>query len=388
MSDGEGLEYLQVGAELPYYAYQKRLKSEKIPYYESWVGEEELALVMEVIRDNWISEGPKTREFERRLAEFCGVRHCLALCNATAGLIIGQKAIGLGPGDEVIAPAFTFIASVNSIVLAGATPVLVDVDARTLTIDPEAVEKAITPRTKAILPVHIYGHAADMDRLCEIARKRRLFIVEDSAQALGVEFKGKRAGSFGDVSVLSFFPDKAITLGEGGVVMTSSDELQRKLLMWKNDGRLERGMYLHDLVCYNFRTTDLQTAVGLGQLKRLPEILAGKRRNLELYRKHLSGVKGVEFPSEDPRCHIVPHRSNIYVDDPQALSDHLAQYGVGCRRFYYPVNRQPCYNVSGSFPNTENAYEKGLSLPSAPTLSEDKIAFVAEKIKEFNRNRR
>src|SRR5207249_2320949 len=170
---------LQVGAELPYYAYQKRLKSEKIPYYESWVGEEELALVMEVIRDNWISEGPKTREFERRLAEFCGVRHCLALCNATAGLIIGQKAIGLGPGDEVIAPAFTFIASVNSIVLAGATPVLVDVDARTLTIDPEAVEKAITPRTKAILPVHIYGHAADMDRLCEIARKRRLFIVED-----------------------------------------------------------------------------------------------------------------------------------------------------------------------------------------------------------------
>ena len=373
----------QTKERIPYYEYQEQIRSEKIPYYSSWIGEEELAEVTEVIRDNWISEGPKTRQFEQRLAARFQVKYALAVSNATAGLVISMKALGIGQGDEVIAPTFTFIASTNAIRLAGATPVLVDVDPRTFTIDPQAAERAITPRTKAILPVHIYGHPADMDQILDFARRRGLRVVEDAAQGMGVKFNGRPVGSFGDISVVSFFADKAITIGEGGLVMTSSDELNRELLMLKNDGRLERGIYFHDRVGYNFRISDLQAAVGLGQLKKLDVILERKRRNEELYREHLTGIAGIEFPYRDPRAYVVPHRSNLMVDDPEALVRHLANNGIGSRRFYFPVHKQPIYRERGSFPVADRLYARGLSLPSAPTLTDDQVVFVAQSVRQF-----
>lgn len=369
--------------DVPYYEYEEKLRSEKIPYYTSWLGEEELQQVTECIRKNWISEGSKTREFEDRLAKMYGREYALALCNATAGLIIGLKALGVGEDSEVIAPTFTFIASVNAIRLAGGTPVLVDVDPRTFTIDLQQAERAITPRTKAIMPVHIYGHPADMDGVMALAKKHNLCVIEDAAQATGSKYHGRPAGSFGDVAVWSFFPDKAMTLGEGGLVATNSDELFRELLMLKNDGRLERGIYFHDRVGYNFRTTDLQTAVGLAQLDKLPRIIEGKRRNLELYKKHLQGVKGIEFTHQDPNCFVVPHRSNVLVDDPEGLEKYLATQGIGCRRFYYPVHKQPCYNLKQSLPVAERLFARGLSFPSAPTLEENQIAFICERVRTY-----
>jgi perosamine synthetase len=373
----------QTKERIPYYEYQEQIRREKIPYYTSWIGEEELAEVTQVIRDNWISEGPKTRQFEQQLAARFQVKYALAVSNATAGLVISMTALGIGQGDEVIAPTFTFIASTNAIRLAGATPVLVDVDAKTFTIDLDAAERAITPRTKAILPVHIYGHPADMDRVMDLAKRRGLRVLEDAAQGMGVRFNGKPVGSFGDISVVSFFADKAITIGEGGLVMTNSDELNRELLMLKNDGRLERGIYFHDRVGYNFRISDLQAAVGLGQLKKLDVILERKRRNEELYREHLTGVAGIEFPHRDPRAYVVPHRSNIMVDDPEGLVRHMAKCGVGCRRFYFPVHKQPIYQVQGSFPVADQLYERGVSLPSAPTLADEQVEFVARSVKQF-----
>lgn len=372
-----------VKEEIPYYEYQRRIKEEKIPYYESWIGEEELAQVTEVIRANWVSEGVKTREFEQRLAEIFGVKYSLAVSNCTAALIISLTAMGIGRGDEVIAPDFTFIASINAIRLAGATPVLVDINPQTFTIDPDAAEAAITPKTKAIMPVHLYGQAAEIDRICAIAEKHGLRVIEDTAQGLGVKFRDQPVGSFGDVSCLSFFADKSITIGEGGLVLTNSEDLFKELLMLKNDGRLERGIYLHDRVGYNFRITDLQAAVGVAQLNKLDTIIHRKRGNEELYRQLLADVNGVELPYRDPRCFGVPHRVNILVDDPESLQRYLAQKGIGSRRFYYPVHRQPCYNISAHFPNTEHVYSRGLSLPSAPTLAESQIEFVSAKIKDY-----
>lgn len=367
----------------PYYEYEERIRNEKIPYYEPWLGEEELAQVAEVIRANWISEGAKTREFEERLAKLHGTKYALATSNCTGALIIGMKALGVGPGDEVIAPSFTFIASVSAIHLAGATPVLVDVDARTLNVNPEAVEGAITAKTKAIIAVHLYGQAADIERITAIGERFGLAVIEDAAQGLAVKFQGRPVGSFGSVGCLSFFTDKSITLGEGGAILTSSDDLYNELLMLKNDGRLERGMYVHDRVGYNLRITELQAAVGLAQMDKLETIVERKRSNAALYRRLLAAVPGIQFTYEDPRSFTVPHRVNLLVDDPDSLIAHLARSGIGSRRFYYPVHLQPCCNIAGSFPNAERAYARGVSLPSAPTLTEEQIRFVSDRVREY-----
>ena len=370
-------------AERPYH---ERIKAkESIPYYEPWLGEEELAHLTDVIRNQWISEGPKTAEFEQRIAQIWGVKHAIAVSNCTAALIISLKALGLGEGDEVIAPAFTFIATVNAIRLAGVTPVLVDIDARTFNMDPDRIEAAITPRTKAIMPVHLFGQAADMERIMPIAQKNGLRVVEDAAQGVGVKFLDQSAGSFGDFGCLSFFTDKSITTGEGGVVLTNSDELAKEIQYWKNDGRLERGVYLHYRIGYNFRVTDLQMAVGLGQLEKLDTIIQRKQHNEQLYKQYLADVEGLEFPYEDPRGVRVPHRINILLDDPESLVNHLALQGIGCRPFFHPIHQQPCYegDFVGPFPNAERAYARGVSLPSSPLLTESQIAYVCDKIRRY-----
>ncbi|MFQ6019154.1 MAG: DegT/DnrJ/EryC1/StrS family aminotransferase [Dehalococcoidia bacterium] len=371
--------------------YHERIKAkESIPYYQPWLGEEELAHLTDVIRNDWISEGPKTAEFERRIAQAWGVKHAIAVSNCTAALIISLKALGIGEGDEVIAPAFTFIATINAIRLAGVTPVLVDIDARTFNIDPDQIEAAITSRTKAIVPVHLYGQAADMERIMSIAHRHGLHVIEDTAQGVGVRFLDRSVGSFGDFGCLSFFADKSLTTGEGGVVLTNSDELATEIQYWKNDGRLERGLYYHYRIGYNFRVTDLQMAVGLGQMDKLEAIVQRKLRNERLYRQCLADVEEVAFPYEDPRGDRVPHRVNILVDDPEALAERLAKEGIGCRRFFIPINQQPCYNgaFAGSFPNAEVAYSRGLSLPSSPLLREEQIAHVSEQIRAYFKGRR
>jgi len=358
-----------------------------IPQFEPWLGEEELVQVAECIKGNWITGGPKVKEFERRIAELCGVKHAIATCNGTLALYMGLKALGIGEGDEVIVPDFTFIASANSVVLAGAKPVFVDVDVRTFNIDPESTEKAITPRTKAIMPVHIYGQAADMDAICEIARRHNLYIIEDAAQGIGVTFKGKHTGSFGHIGCISFYADKTMTTGEGGMVLTNDDKLAKKCLILKHQGRTGRGIYYHEHIGYNFRLTDLQAAVGLAQLSKLSTIIEGKKRNEKLYRELLADVEGIEFPYIDPRGFNVPFRINILVDDPEALWKFLEEEDISSRRFFYPLHKQPCYNAKGDFPNAERAYERGLSLPSSVTLTEDQILYICDKIKLFMKKR-
>lgn len=354
-----------------------------IPQIEPWLGKEEIAEVVESIKAQWISGGPKVKKFQEKIAKLCGVKHAVAVCNGTQALYIGLKILGVGQGDEVIVPDFTFIASANAVVWTGAKPVFVDVDAKTFNIDPRQIEKAITKKTRAIMPVHIYGQAADMAAIMRIAKKHHLKVIEDAAQGIKVSFQGKPVGGFGEVGCLSFYADKIMTTGEGGMVLTNNDELAKKAIILLNQGRTGRGWYIHDYLGYNFRLTDLQAAVGLGQLKKLPILVKRKKRIEKLYHKYLNNVPGVELPYVDRRGFNVPFRIIILVKKPQALMEFLDKEGIKTNRSFYPLHLQPCYKVKGNFPNTMRAYERILRLPSAVTLQEKEIYYICQKIKEF-----
>lgn len=352
------------------------------------MGKEELKELKEVLKSRWISGGPKIKEFQEKIAKVCGVKHAVSVCNGTQALYVGLKILGIGRGDEVIVPDFTFIASANAVVWAGAKPVFADIDPKTFNIDPQEIERAITEKTKAIMPVHLYGQSADMAAIMRIARKHKLFVIEDAAQGIGVKFQGKPVGSFGEVGCLSFYADKTITTGEGGMVLTNSQELAKKAAILQNQGRVSRGWYIHENLGYNFRMCDFQAAVGLGQLKKLPLILKKKKKIESLYRKYLKNIPGVELPRIDSRGFNVPFRILILVDNPQALLEFLEKAGIKAGRSFYPLHLQPCYrgrgyNTKGDFPNSIRASERILRLPSAVTLKEKEIRYVCQKIKEF-----
>jgi perosamine synthetase len=359
------------------------LQRREIPQFAPYLGEEEIRELIETIRNNWITEGPKTKEFESRIAGIIGVKHAIVVNNGTISLYLALRLLDVGPGDEVIVPDFTFIASANAVTLTGATPVFCDIDPETFNIDVGSAEKTISNRTKAIMPVHIYGQAADMDAVCDLAKSYKLKMVEDAAQGIKVTFKGKHVGRFGDVNCMSFYADKTMTTGEGGAILTDDDILAEKCVILKNQGRPERGRYVHEHIGFNFRLTDLQAAVGVAQLNKLDDIVRRKKHNEKLYRELLAGVPNIEFPYKDPRGYDVPFRVNILVKKPEDLRLYLDSRGIGSRRFFYPLHKQPCYNVNANCPNAIHAYERGLSLPSAAGMSEDDIAYVAQEIRTF-----
>jgi len=373
----------------------KNMKQKIIPQIEPWLGDEEIKQVKESIKNQWISGGSKLKEFQDKIAKLCQVKYAIATCNGTQALYIGLKILGISKGDEVIVPDFTFIASANAVVWAGGKPVFVDIDAQTLNIDPEKIEKAITSKTKAIMPVHIYGQSADMKKICAIAKKHKLYVIEDAAQGVGVTFDGKPVGGFGDVGCLSFYADKVLTTGEGGMILTNNKKLATKAIILSNQGRTGRGWYVHDYLGYNFRMADLAAGIGLAQLKKLPLIIKMKIRNENLYRKYLSGISEVEFPYIDPKGFKVPYRSIIFVKDPQALMEFLNKNNIKTARTFFPLHFQPCFtknggigervklNIKGSFPNTISTNKKILNLPSGVALKEEEIRYVCNKIKEF-----
>ena len=353
----------------------------RIPIYRPVLGEEEKKQLTECIDAEWLTGGKKVKEFEQRIAELCGVKYAVACSNGTTALYLGLLAMGIGIGDEVIVPDFTFIASANAVKWAGAEPVFCDIDPDTLNIDVKSVETRITPQTQAIMPVHIYGVACDMDKIMALAKKYCLYVIEDACQGIGVTYNGKSVGGFGDVSAMSFYADKTITTGEGGMVLTDDEGIARKSLILKHQGRTGRGWYIHDEIGYNFRMTDMQAGVGLAQLNKLDLIVRAKNHHSLLYREMLEGIDKIKLPnycSED-----VPFRHNISVDNPDELIKYLDGKGVDAKRVFYPLHRQPCYNVGGSYPNADYAYEHGVSLPSSPLLKDEEIEYVCQCIKEY-----
>lgn len=365
----------------------KTVASEKIPHYDTYLGEEEASQVSEVIRSNWISEGKRTREFEDRFRKFVGTKYAFAMANCTGGLMISLRAVGVKRDDEVIVPSFTHMGSVSCVSLVGAKPVFVDVDPVSYTINPKEIKESITERTKAIIAVHIYGHPADMKSIMDIANESNLSVIEDCAQGLGSRYEGIHVGNFGRTGGFSFFADKTITTGEGGMLVTNDSSITDEILMLKNDGRIERGVYVSDRVGYNLRITEMQSAMALPQMGRLNDLVQKKRSLVSMYKKHLEGTKGIEFPSWKQNCFVNPHRVNILVDDPESLIQHLQKNNMGARRFYYPVHKYPTYKTGQKLPTTEYAFEHGVSLPSAPFLEEQTVQKICLTVKEFTKSR-
>jgi len=366
-----------------YQIYMDQISSEKIPHYEPTIGDKEKEYVNDVLTNNWFSEGKYTRLFEKGISKFCNVGHALALCNGTAALILGFKALGLGKGDKIIVPTFTHPADVNSIFAIGAEPVFCDIDPKNYSIDPNKLVDCIDDKTKAVLVVHLYGFAVNMKKVMEIAKSKKIYVIEDCAQALGVKYHNQNVGTFGDFGMLSFFADKTITTGEGGILITNNEKIIEEVNIYKHDGRRERGIDIIERAGYNFRITELQTAIGFAQLESLPLFIDKKIKNNKLYKQYLSEIDSVFFPVEDNETYRIPHRVIIEVDDPESLKLFLSKKGIGCRRFYIPMHTQPYIKMKGNFPNSQKAYEKGLCLPSFPMLSEAQIQYVCENIFEY-----
>jgi len=366
-----------------YAGYMARIGSETIPAYEPSVGGAELALLTDVVQRNWLSEGKYVRKFEALLAGASERTHALAFCNATAALISGMKASGIGRGDEVIVPSFTHSADPNSVGAVGAVPAFADVEEESLCLSVETIERARTERTRAILFVSLYGNVSRLEHIVAYALEHSLLLINDCAPALYGSYQGRSIASYGDFSVLSFFADKTITTGEGGMLLSDDAEFVEECGIYKHDGRRERGHDLIERVGYNFRMTEMQAAIGVAQLGRIDEFIARKRANQEAYMQGLADVPEVAVFRFNPESDPVPHRTLIFVPEAAPLIEHMTSQGIGVRTTFMPMHSQPCYQTGEAFPVTDKLHSTGVCLPSAPTLTDYQIDFICHSIRSF-----
>ena len=356
-----------------------------IPISKPFIGDAEKQAVLEVLESGMLVQGPRTAMLEEKFAAACGVKHAVATSSGTTALHMALLVHGIGEGDEVITTPFTFIASVNSILYAGARPVFVDVEEDTFNINPALIEAAITPRTKAILPVHLYGYPCDMDAILDIAQRYNLAIIEDAAQAIGAEYKGQRVGSFG-TGCFSLYATKNIMSGEGGIITTNDDTLAQRCRMIRNHGMQRR--YYHDILGYNFRMTDLHAAIGLAQIDRLDEFTARRRANAEYLNAHITSVI---TPTVRPSFGHVWHQYTIRVGNSRhrdAAVKQLNDAGVGTGIFYpVPANKQAYLVEMGlgdvSLPVAERLAKQVISLPVHPQLSQADLETIAAEVNEL-----
>jgi len=352
----------------------------------------EKAYVNDCLETSWISSlGPYVDRFEKAFAAFCGRRHALSCSNGTTALHLAFVGLHLQPGDEVIVPTLTFVATANTVHYCGARPVFVDVDPVTWTIDPAAVEASITPHTRGIVAVHLFGHPADLDRLHDIAARHNLWVLEDCAQAHGAEHRGRRAGSLGDVAAFSFAGNKIVTAGEGGMVLTDDDEVAERLRMLKAHGMHPQRKYWFPEIGFNYRLTNIAAAIGLAQLEQVEWHLARRADVSRWYREMLRGVTGVSWQGEADWARHVWWMFTIVLDDlipfgPEALAAQLLARGVETRPVVIPMHALPPYQhlqPGARFPVADRLAARGLSLPTSAALTRDDVAYVCEAVREI-----
>lgn len=355
-----------------------------IPVSKPFIGEEEKAGVLEVLESGMLAQGPRVAKLEEKFAQLCGVKHAIATTSGTTALHVALLAHGIGPGDEVITTPFTFIASVNSIVFTGARPVFVDIDAATFNIDPALIEAAITPRTKAIMPVHLYGYVCDMDAIQAIADKYNLVILEDACQAVGATYKSKVAGSFG-TGAFSLYATKNVMSGEGGMITTNDDAIAEQCRLIRNHGMKRR--YYHEMVGYNFRMSDLHAAIGLAQMDRLEKFTQARILNAQYLNANL---KTVVTPKVKDGYGHVWHQYTIRVDgvrDRDAAVKQLADAGVGTGIFYpVPAHKQEYMReLAGEYhlPVAEKLAKEVISLPVHPQLSQVDLETIVSEVNKL-----
>jgi perosamine synthetase len=372
-------------------AVEPRLSVEPIGLSAPWLGEREEQLVLEVLRSGRLSLGPMVDRFEELLAERVGTPRVAAVSSGTAGLHICMRLAGVGPGDEVVTTPFSFVASANCVLYQGATPVFADLDPATLNLDPDAVEAAITPRTKAILPVHIFGRAAELDRLEGLSERHGLAIVEDACEALGAEYRGRPVGSFGHPAVFAFYPNKQVTTGEGGAVAVGSDEEWEHLKSLSNQGRSDSGEWLmHTRLGYNYRLSDVAAALGVAQLERLEEILERRVAVATRYAELLAGVDGVELLAADDADHKRSWFVYVVLLDPgidrSGVIARLAEDGIAAKPYLPSIHLQPYYRQrfgyqEGMLPASEAASARSLALPFHTMLAPEDQERVVESLR-------
>ena len=369
-----------------------------IPVCEPTLQGNELKYVTDAVSTGWISSGGSyITKFEESFAAYCTVKHGVSCSNGTTALHLAIEALKIGRGDEVLIPTFTMAASCNAVIYAGAKPVLVDSELDTWNININEIESKITPQTKAIMVVHTYGHPVDMDRVKEIADKHNLFIIEDAAEAHGAKYKGRKIGSLSDVACFSFYGNKIITCGEGGMHVTNNDEIAERARKLRNHF-FGKPRFVHDEVGYNYRLTNVQAAIGLAQVEKIDDYIAMRRSNAKLYNALLKDIPGITLPPEKEWCKNVYWMYGILIQPEFGMSMHqlaekLRERGIDSRTFFIGMHTQPAYqgddprfpDCTGSFPHSDELQRKGLYLPSASHLTKEQIIRITDTIKQIQK---
>ena len=363
-----------------------------IPLSSPDITEAEIEAVTAVLRTSRLSLGPQMEAFEDAMANYIGTPHAIAVSSGTAGLHLCIKAFGIGEGDEVIVPSFTFIAAANAIRYECAQPVFVDIDAESLNMSPASIEQAITPKTRAILVVHTFGRPAEIAAIMDIARRHRLLVIEDACEAIGATYQGRKAGSFGDAAVFAFYPNKQITTGEGGMVVTRRPELAAHIRALRNQGRYDSADWLqHAELGYNYRLSEINCALGLAQLKRIEFILQQREKVARQYEQSLADISQLVLPATDVPdiyiswfVYVVRLTTELTEADRDSIFATLTSTGIGCGRYFAPIHLQPSYAAwrnSVSLPVTEAQASRTIALPFFNRITEDEIAQVSDTLR-------
>ncbi|MGB0123114.1 MAG: DegT/DnrJ/EryC1/StrS family aminotransferase [Silvibacterium sp.] len=369
-----------------------------IPLSAPDITEAEIDAVTAVLRTSRLSLGPKLEEFEHAMAQYIGVPHAIAVSSGTAGLHLCVRALNIGEGDEVIVPSFTFIAAANAIRYERATPVFVDIEPTTLNLDPPKIEAGITPRTRAILVVHTFGVPANMPAIVEIAERHHLLVIEDACEAIGAEHHGRRVGSFGDAAVLAFYPNKQITTGEGGMIVTRDPGLAKRMRALRNQGRHETDGWLqHSELGYNYRLSEINCALGIEQLKRIESILAMRASVARGYQQRLQKEALILPPLDLAHAriswfvYVIRLRPGFQQAHRDAMLQSLISHGIGCTRYFAPIHLQPAYAAwrNTSLPVTESEAARTIALPFFNALTSEQLdrvcAAVSQELRRFQK---
>jgi len=362
----------------------------RIDWWKPQVGQKEQELLHQVLDSNFLNDGEFTTRFEDKLADLLGCKHVVAVTSGTSALFLALIGNGIGRGDEVIVPDITFIATANAVVMSGAKPVLVDIDPNTLNLSPSEFKKAITPRTKAVIPVHVSGRPADMPTILKIAQDHGITVVEDAAEALLSKLNGRCLGTFGHLGILSFSPNKTITTGQGGAILTNNDELHIRLRELKDQGRPVRGTGgddIHDKIGYNFKLTNLQASIGIAQLDKL---MTRTNRMKQTYLQYVEGLRDVEkltlLPFKTGRGEI-PQWVDALTSHRNELIEYLETFNVHCRRFWFPIHTHSPYRLpDDNFTNSTCLASKAFWLPSSFSLTDADVNHVCHLIRKFFKN--
>ena len=358
----------------------------KIPIAKPDIKKEEIEAVIATMKTGWVTQGKKVEEFEKVFARFCDSKYGIATSSGTTALHVALASIGIQKGDEVITTPLSCVSTANPILYLNAKPIFADVEPTTLNLNPTTVRKKITKKTKAILPVHMFGHPIDIDPIMEMAEKHDIYVVEDAAHALGAKYKGKKVGSLGHIACFSFYGDKIITTAEGGIALTNDEELAEKMQMLRSHGMSKHEKFHHPVLGYNYKMSDIHAAIGITQMQKLDKYIQKRRENVEYLNKKLNHLE-LKLPTEQDYAFSVYYMYHVIAENGKEKAvKHLEKAGIETRPLLSLIPTQPAYNNRGynsnDYPVAENAHQKGFYLSNSPLLTQDELEYIASVLRE------